>query len=156
MRFRPTWGRFCKAAGVQRGVWCSVPCRAAWSGADQGGELRAAGEGARGWTRLYTPSTSGLHGRSVGGSPLWAGTGVGELFPRRKAWGGVKSWQGKGSTRLNYAGFACPTQGTAASGETSKLSPPASLAGAELEVSGAQNSSREGGNKCSWIGYQQT
>lgn len=118
MRFRPTWGRFCKAAGVQRGVWCSVPCRAAWSSADQGGELRAAGEGARGWTRLYTPSTSGLHGRSVGGSPLWAGTGVGELFPRSKAWGGVKSWQGKGSPRLNYAGFACPTQGTAASGET--------------------------------------
>ena len=125
--FTPVHPQQCREVGTHLGkvrqgrrcaVWCGARCGTAWSGADQGGELRAAGARARVWTCPYTPSTSGLHGRSVGGSPPWAGTRAGELFPSSRAQGGVRSWQVKGSPRLNYTGFACPTQATAASGET--------------------------------------
>lgn len=84
----PTWGRCSAAAGVR--------CRTARSGADQGGELRAAGVGARVLICLYTPGTSGLHGWSLGGSPPWVRTRVGADSPGSRTLGGVRSWQGKG------------------------------------------------------------
>lgn len=117
--FAPAHPQQCREVGTHLGKVCQVAgvrCGAVRGAddADQGGELRAVGAGARVRTCRYTPSTSGFHGWSVGGSTSVGWDQGGRPDPSR-AQGGVRSCQGKGSTRLNYTGFDCPTEGTAAS-----------------------------------------